>query len=294
MTQRSRNWCFTHFEKDNQKLNENINCRYIIFGTEICPETKREHIQGFVYFNNALTLKSAQKAICNYKIHIEKMKGSHNEAIEYCKKDGVFREEGERPIQGVRKDLDKIKEAVGEGQSMSEIIELASNYQSMRMGELLLKYKEQPREIVDIESLWFFGKNAALHAWKEAIDGEDEVYTPISAKWWDGYDNHKIVLLDDPNIIKIVNLDKLTNRFPFRVETKGGSRQAKYNKIIFTTENHPALLGIDQDLLKRIKLIDVSVDTDVGGNTDPNLCDCLEISEKEKERIAVENFLNGN
>lgn len=86
-------------------MNDNVLCRYIVIGKEICPETKRNHLQGFVYFENPLTYKSVQKRLCNYSIHVEQMKGTHEEAIEYCKKDGDFLEEGERPVQGDRGDL---------------------------------------------------------------------------------------------------------------------------------------------------------------------------------------------
>lgn len=100
----SRNWCFTHFEDENQTLNDNIECVYLILGREICPTTKRPHLQGYVHFKNALTWKGCQKRLCNYKMHVEIMKGTHDEAIEYCMKDGDYKEFGERPAQGKRND----------------------------------------------------------------------------------------------------------------------------------------------------------------------------------------------
>lgn len=100
----SRNWCFTHYEDENQSLKDDIECVYLILGKEICPTTNRPHLQGYVHFKNALTWKGAQKRLCNYKMHVEIMKGTHDEAIEYCMKDGDYDEFGERPLQGKRND----------------------------------------------------------------------------------------------------------------------------------------------------------------------------------------------
>lgn len=284
MAARSRNYCFTHFEKENQKLKniEDIECIYCIMGRERCPETGREHTQGFVHFANAVAFKTAQSRLSNYKIHVEIMKGTHDQAIEYCKKEEDYVEHGDRPVQGDRTDLEKIREATNEGRPMHEIIQLASGYQAMRMGELLLRYREEPREIQDIDCEWFWGRQGQITAWHEAISWETRVYQPLSEKWWDGYDGHQVVIIDDPQIIEKSNLNKLTNRFPFRVETKGGSREVKYKRMIFTTESHPATLGIPRNILNRIKIIDCNVNTEVGGNTNPDFfCDCEDLKDDE-------------
>ena len=108
MAQKARSYAFTHFPSETQVLKEidNIDCKYIIFGEEICPTTKREHTQGYVYFHNPLTLKGAQAKLCNYKMHMEQIKGTECENVTYCMKDGNFQERGSPPQQGgTRNDL---------------------------------------------------------------------------------------------------------------------------------------------------------------------------------------------
>ena len=171
---------------------------------------------------------------------------------------------------------------------MSGLIEVASNYQGIRMAELLLRYRERPRPIQDIEVLWYYGEMAKTNAW---WGHAEQVYTPVSMKWWDGYDAHKIVVID--NIIKedLRYLNRLTDKFPFRAETKGGSRQVQYTRIIFASEVHPRLLGVKNKILNRCEIIEAP-GTEVGGSTDPdflNDCDCFEpeeISDAELNRIT--------
>ena len=293
MAQKSRNYAFTHFPKENQILKNisDIDAKYVIFGSEICPVTKREHIQGYVNFHNPLTLKGAQKKLCNYKIHLEQIKGTPEENINYCKKDGNFQELGNPPEKGIRNDLERIKKSIEEDNNtrMITLINEASNYQSIRMAELLLKFKEKPRQIKEITNLWYYGKDSKERAW---ADFDDDVYVPVNNKWWDGYDAHQTVIIDILNESDLKMLDRLTDKFPFRVETKGGSRQAKYTRIIFTSEDHPRTLGVNKKILNRFKEFKGPPGTEVWGNTNPDLggdCHCETpeiISDYELRRIA--------
>lgn len=282
MTKRSINYAFTHFETELQKMKDidEIECEYIIIGDEVCPETGREHKQGFVHFRNALSLSGAQQRLCNYKMHIEGCKGSIKQNVEYCKKEGKFIERGLwQDYQGKRTDLDRVRDQVNEGAKMADIISTATGYQSLRMGELMLKYTEVEREWGFTDAWWFWGPDSEDYAWEKAhalCSGEAfRVYTPVTAKWWDGYDAHDTVIITDEEIIRTSKIKKLTGAYPFRVETKGGSREALYKRIIFASELHPHTFEIDRKILKnRFKIVDCG--NEVGGNTNPDL-----IGEKE-------------
>ena len=108
---RARAWCFTcfDFEERYEKILLNLQkSKYYIIGKEICKSTNREHLQGYVYFNNAITGKSLQKKL-GANDHIEVAKGSPEDNKTYCSKENNFIEVGTIPQQGKRTDLNILK-----------------------------------------------------------------------------------------------------------------------------------------------------------------------------------------
>lgn len=53
---------------------------------EICPDTQREHVQGFVIFKTPQRISALQK-ILGDKCHVEARKGSKRQAADYCRKE---------------------------------------------------------------------------------------------------------------------------------------------------------------------------------------------------------------
>lgn len=100
---RSRGYCFTinNYTDDHLAFvmdQEELGYRYIIIGFETAPETGTLHLQGYVYFDTARHETSVRKLF--YPHHIEPQKGTYEQAIEYCKKEQQFYENGEPPVQG--------------------------------------------------------------------------------------------------------------------------------------------------------------------------------------------------
>jgi len=74
--------------------------------------------------------------------------------------------------------------------------------------------------------------------------GLDDVYQKMVGKWWDGYKGEKVVIIDDfdpDNCFEIVYdfYLKLLDRYPMRIEYKGGSCQFRSKIIIFTSNVDP-------------------------------------------------------
>lgn len=105
---RNRNFCFTSFKIEEPKFLENM--RYLAYGKEICPETKKEHWQGFVSYKNARDFSAVIKEFKGD--HVEIIKGTIKDNIKYCSKEGKFTEHGELPISGKRNDLTEVAEAI--------------------------------------------------------------------------------------------------------------------------------------------------------------------------------------
>lgn len=97
MSARSRAWCFTlnNYSDEDVLTFQAMECDYIVFGKEV-GESGTPHLQGYVYFANARSLKSVKKI--NAKMHLEPAKGSSKQNFDYCtKQDKDFFEKGTRP-----------------------------------------------------------------------------------------------------------------------------------------------------------------------------------------------------
>jgi len=134
---RSRAYVFTinnYTEEDIEKIKE-LNVKYLIIGDEVGRENGTPHLQGYVSLEYQMTLSALKKYIP--RGHIEKAKGNAYQNYEYCSKENILIEEGERPKQGRRTDLESIKEYIDEtpNPSMEGVIEIATSYQSVKMAE---------------------------------------------------------------------------------------------------------------------------------------------------------------
>jgi len=100
MASRTRGWCFTvnnYTDKDIDTLLD-LHFEYMVIGFEI-GKKRTPHIQGYVYFHSAITFETAKRKLPK-GCHIERQKGSPDQAAIYCMKDGEFYTFGELPVQG--------------------------------------------------------------------------------------------------------------------------------------------------------------------------------------------------
>eukprot|EP00959_Pyramimonas_sp_CCMP1952_P283537 5927362-Pyramimonas_sp.AAC.1 len=157
----------------------------------------------------------------------------------------VLIDKDNRKRPGERTDLQAIKRVLTETNSVRSVMPMASSSQQIQFAEQWLEYMEQPRPVGDIEVHWRWGKTGVgktRYVWD--MHGVDEIYQPTSYKWWQGYDGHKIVLIDElrANWWTFGQLLRLLDRYPFTVETKGGSRQIQATVWYITSSKHPAEL----------------------------------------------------
>lgn len=91
----SRNWTFTFFvETKDEWLQFSKNFKEkdkFIYGFEICPETKRFHLQGYVEFHKKCRPMELIKDIFP---HWEKARGTRSQNLVYCSKDGEIQVQG--------------------------------------------------------------------------------------------------------------------------------------------------------------------------------------------------------
>lgn len=230
---------------------------YLIIGKEI-GEEGTPHYQGYVYFGkNKKAFKQVKELLP--RAHIEAAKGSPRQNFDYCSKQGDFEEFGVRPQQGKRSDLQLAYQVVKETSKMKEVVALMPNFQAIKCAEAYLKYHEAPRNWKP-EVRWYYG---ATGAGKTRFAREwlgEEAYTCLdSAKFWEGYDGHEAVLIDDfrKDFCKFHVLLRILDRYEFRVEVKGASRQLRARKIAITCPFHPRLVyETREDIGQLIRRID--------------------------------------
>jgi len=199
----SRNWCFTDFELlDWAKIFNTYKdlIRYVCWGTETCPKTKRTHFQGWIQFVNKKRFNGVKKMCQSTKIHLESCRGTQDQNDKYCKKDNIYKTLGKYIKQGQRTDLEQIKKRITEGCSMRDIAE--ENFQLfVQYGNGLEKYKklvEQEdrkkfRHVKVIHIHGSTGKGKTRHAMEHSkykIQGDQ-------LQWWDGYEGQKTICIDE-------------------------------------------------------------------------------------------------
>lgn len=104
------------------------------------------------------------------------------------------------------------------------------------------------------------GVGKSRRAWYEA--GIERTYAKDPrSKWWCGYrDQINIVMDEFRGSIDISHMLRWTDRYPFTVETKGGSKPAKFTSIWITSNLHPRDWYVDLDaatvdaLLRRLEI----------------------------------------
>lgn len=254
---KSRAYAFTYYPTDVERdhrwfrdLSVHKQTQFMVMGLELCPTTKKKHFQGFIRWKNAKTLKAAKRWFSLDKIHLETPLSCDQFNKEYCLAIGKYQgkpgyikqliDVGEPVKQGKRTDIEEAIHILKETSQMREVLETVPNYQAARHAELYLKYKEKPRVVEPIEVIWIYGASGTGKT-RYVYDRHPDVFRPTTFKWWEGYDGHEVVLIDDfrKSYCNFDQLLRLLDIYPFRVETKGGSRQVNFKKIYITTPLSP-------------------------------------------------------
>lgn len=263
MSSKHRDYCLTIHDTDNLEeyiagLKKDSSIVYWIIGEELCPTTNKKHLQCYFYYTNPRSFSAIKKQFKT--AHIEPAKGTPDQASNYCKKEGKYHEGGELPQkQGSRNDLDEIKKCLEKTGKMREVVSIATSYQSVKMAEQILKYHEKPRNEKPLVE-WFYGATGTGKSRMAYYCLGEDCYTCLSTgKWFEGYDAHENVLIDDmrKDFMKFHELLRLLDRYAMRVECKGGSRQFKAKHIIITSAYHPQeLFDTREDVQQLLRRID--------------------------------------
>jgi len=88
-TGRSRDWCFTMFADETMTIKmkydklKDVDCLFMKYQVECCPESGREHIQGFLQIKNPKLMKNVKTLLEDKTVHLEARRASVAQAVKY-------------------------------------------------------------------------------------------------------------------------------------------------------------------------------------------------------------------
>lgn len=261
MNNRERAFCFTWFRKCEEVkegyTEEQIKeleaffefCDYAIRGFEICPTTKKEHIQGYFYIKNKISWNTVRLKFPG--ISLKTALGSAKKNQTYCSKEGNFKEWGELPEQGKRYDISKFRDSILNGTSEEDLIMEYPNEMAkydrfyQRCRNILLKKEAkkmiQP-EVIVITGEPGIGKTHHIYA-NENIEDIYKVEIGDGSSgsiFWDNYNGESIILIDDfHNNFKLDYMLRLLDKYPMKLNIKGGYTWKCAKKIYITSNINP-------------------------------------------------------
>jgi len=241
---------------------------YYVGGLEVCPSTGKYHVQGYTELppraKKRVTPFAKMMTFVGMKPpHVEPARKSATENRDYCLKvdtgakpcawieAGKFRDDrniGQRN-KAIWDDTRKKAEAGDFGGIHSQhYVSFFPNIQKIHFSA--------PHALTDLQALnntWIVGipgvgksRGARLiGALKSPMIGDvrqEPYFKPANNKWWDSYQQEKIVILDDMELdAKYMGheLKLVSDRYKCRVEIKGASTMIRPEMIVVTSNYSP-------------------------------------------------------
>ena len=248
---RHRGWCFTlnnYTDSDYTSVCA-LSAQYLIVGKEV-GEEETPHLQGYIYFPNGKSFTAVKRtfrvALGHEHTHLERALGTPEQNKTYCSKGGDFVEVGQCPRKGKRSDLTRALEIADDAlpHKRRRCLEEVQSMPALAYLSALQCYRPSPtREQPTIYWLWGATGTGKSH-WVNSKfpQAYRPVYTASSKQlWFEGYDEHRVLLLDDfrAGDIKFNELLRLFDPYPCRISVKGASAWAAWDTIIVTSPVGP-------------------------------------------------------
>lgn len=179
-------------------------------------------------------------------IHLEKRRGTQEEAIAYCKKNdatslGCIYEYGKPGRQGQRTDLEEVRQLIVSNVPELEIAnEYFTSWCSNRVSfEHYRLLTTAPRNTT-VDTYLLVGDPGTGKSHFCATQCPGAYWKQPGTRWWDGYQGQEVVILDDFNgWIPYTDMLRLCDGYPLNVEVKGGQVPMLAKWIIITSNFGP-------------------------------------------------------
>jgi len=208
------------------------------------------HWQGYIEFDSAQYLLRL-RTWDFFEItgaHLEVARGTQAQNISYCSKAprlaGPWRI-GEARAQGKRSDLLGLKDQIDAGDSVLDLFD-GDHFGSMvryNRGILLYKRIKTPERATAPLIIVYYGETGVGKSHRAAhYASECSRYWQSEGRWWPDYDLEEICIIDEMYGARFsyTFLLRLLDRYPLKVEYKGGHAEFSSPVIIFTSNYHPS------------------------------------------------------
>ncbi|WGN90621.1 replication associated protein [Banfec circovirus 2] len=241
-----RRWCFTinNYTAAEEEAVRGLaaDAKYLICGREI-GENGTPHLQGYVNLKKTCRMSSL-KARLGGRGHFEPARGDDSSNRDYCSKGGdLLIESGDVQSKGKRNDLHSAVEILRASGSLSQVARSAPEafvkYHRGLAALLLMSPELTTPRSWKTEVIVYSGPPGCGKS-RLCFEMAPSAYWKPRGKWWDGYDGHSDIILDDfYGWLPFDDLLRLCDRYPLRVETKGGTVQFVGKRILITSNKLP-------------------------------------------------------
>jgi len=209
-----------------------------------------EHLQGYLETKHSIHLNQIKGVMP--RAHLEKRRGTRREALIYVTKEetrispptlyGVSSIELEKITSKCSGTLLSLQEAILNNPNLTEE-ELADKF-----FEIWVKYHraisrylvfKTPHRNWAVEVTVVYGPTGTGKS-KWAMENYPGAYWKQRSNWWDGYDRHEVIIIDEYyGWLPFDLLLRLCDRYPLLLETKGGQVQCVCKHVIITSNTIP-------------------------------------------------------
>ena len=264
---KTRSYCYTanNYNKEDEDYLQSIPCKYHVYGKET-GESGTPHLQGFIQFNTPRYLGSVIRLINSQAgdhegtphIHVEKARSASHIAALYCKK-GEQRpsewkakkdagpnfgknadvwEKGDPPtMMTLTSRAEKNRHLINT--NFAKLVDDGdvSPYQAPMLyrTRCILQQGKMARKTEDVRGVWIVGppgtgKSHYTHThWPQH-------FVKNQNKWFDGYDDEDVIVLDDLDCDHFGHLLKRwADKWPVTGEVKGGTVNLNHSKFVVTS-----------------------------------------------------------
>lgn len=242
-----RYWCLTinnYSEKDWPWNAEEADAlfTYAIVGREKAPTTGTEHMQCYVVFKKTLRFTQVKKHFPN--AHISQARGTPQQNYAYCSKEGDFQEIGTLPAgkgdaggDANRKRYVDALDAAKEGRLDDIPADLYTKHYATYK-KIKTDHMVALPDAGRCTGVWIYGETGAGKS-RYARETYPDYYLKACNKWWDGYQDHDNVIIEDIDPLHEClghHIKLWTDRHDFPGETKGGTIRIRPQNVVLTSQ----------------------------------------------------------